>query len=173
MLFVLTRWLFKIACSPQNLSFLLINWPVNLANDFCSCHLTQNIVICIYCCTQIYKFYMHGYFCFCHLIGNNDVSAMQRSSHQWCSIRKRFLKNFSIFIEKPLCWTLFLIKLQASELQLYQKETPTQVFSCEYCKNFKNIYFEEHLQMTAASSYTNWLISHTYIWACSNLSLRP
>ena len=31
-----------------------------------------------------------------------------------------------------------------------KKETPTQVFSCEYCKNFKNTYFEKHLQMTTS-----------------------
>ena len=33
---------------------------------------------------------------------------------------------------------------------IYYKETPTQVFSCEYCEMFKNTYFEEHLG-TAAS----------------------
>ena len=31
-----------------------------------------------------------------------------------------------------------------------KKETPAQVFSYEYCKMFKNTYFEEHLR-TAAS----------------------
>ena len=30
------------------------------------------------------------------------------------------------------------------------KGTPTQVFSCEYCKIFKNTYFEEHLPMAAS-----------------------
>ena len=30
-------------------------------------------------------------------------------------------------------------------MQLYEKETPTQVFSCEYCEIFKNTYFEEYL----------------------------
>ena len=28
-------------------------------------------------------------------------------------------------------------------------ETPTQVFSCEYCEIFKNTYFEEHLRTAA------------------------
>ena len=37
-----------------------------------------------------------------------------------------------------------------SGLQLYQKETSTQVFSCEICKNFKNTYFVEHLWTTAS-----------------------
>ena len=32
------------------------------------------------------------------------------------------------------------------------KETPTQMFSCEYCKIFNNICFEEHLCMTASEN---------------------
>ena len=36
-----------------------------------------------------------------------------------------------------------------SYLQVYEKETPTQVFFCEYCKIFKNIHFEEHMRMDA------------------------
>ena len=32
------------------------------------------------------------------------------------------------------------------DLQLYQKETPAQVLSCEYCGIFKNTYFEKHLR---------------------------
>ena len=42
-----------------------------------------------------------------------------------------------------------MIKLQALGLQLYQKETATQLFVCEYCKNFKNAYFEEPLRKDA------------------------
>ena len=37
--------------------------------------------------------------------------------------------------------SLFLI---TEVLQLYQKETPTQVFSCDYCEISKNTCFEEH-----------------------------
>ena len=29
--------------------------------------------------------------------------------------------------------------------KVYQKETPTQAFSCEYDKMFKSSYFEKHL----------------------------
>ena len=36
------------------------------------------------------------------------------------------------------------------DVELYEKETPTQVFSCKYCEIFKTIYFEVHLR-TAAS----------------------
>ena len=63
-----------------------------------------------------------------------------------------FPKNPVIFKGKHLCWSLFLIKLQAQAPQLYQKETPTQVFSCEYYEISKSSYFEEHL-WTAASDY--------------------
>ena len=41
------------------------------------------------------------------------------------------LKNFAKFTAKYLCWSFFLIKLKASDLQLCSKETPAQVFSCE------------------------------------------
>ena len=38
--------------------------------------------------------------------------------------------------EKHLCWNLFLIKLQ-----LYERETPAQVSSFEYCDIFDNSFF--------------------------------
>ena len=49
-----------------------------------------------------------------------------RSSSQGCSIKKLFLKL-------PKC------------LQHYIKETPTQMFSCDYWEIFKNTYFEIRL----------------------------
>ena len=50
------------------------------------------------------------------------VSATYRSSHWMCSVK--------------------------TDLQLYLKETPTHLFSCEICEIFKNPYFEEHLRTT-------------------------
>ena len=44
-------------------------------------------------------------------------------------------------------------------LKLSQKDTPTQVFSSEYCETFENTYFEEHLR-TAASGYTCFTINY-------------
>ena len=44
----------------------------------------------------------------------------------------------------------FLITLQAFSLQVFKKETPTQVLPCEVSKTFKSVYFEEHLQTTAS-----------------------
>ena len=64
-------------------------------------------------------------------------------SRSYCSqmfFKIHVLKNFAVFTEKHLCWSLFLIKLQAFR-QFYQKETPTQVLSCEYCEIFKSSFF--------------------------------
>ena len=36
-----------------------------------------------------------------------------RSSHRRCSVKKGVFKNLGKFTEKRLCWSLFLIKLQA------------------------------------------------------------
>ena len=54
-----------------------------------------------------------------------------RSSHRRCSRKKRVLK-------------VFLQNLQESTRAgvLFKKETPTQMFSCEFCKIFKNIAFQ-------------------------------
>ena len=47
--------------------------------------------------------------------------------------------------------TLFLIKLQASDLQLSQKEYQAQVFSCAFCKNvFKNTFIHRTPPVTAS-----------------------
>ena len=37
-------------------------------------------------------------------------------------------------------------------INFIKKETLAQLFSCEFCKSFKNTYFEEHLG-TADSEY--------------------
>ena len=69
-----------------------------------------------------------------------QIAEKSRSSHQKASVKKAILKNFSIFLGKHLCWSLFSIKLWA------RPPPPTQLLSCEYCEIFKNIYFEEHLR---------------------------
>ena len=56
-----------------------------------------------------------------------------------------------------------------SLLQLYQKETPTQVLSCEYWKNFKNIYFGKHLR-TAASEIRNNFSLYLQLARCNSLN---
>ena len=82
--------------------------------------------------------------------------ATNRSSYQRCSVKKLFLKSFALFTGKYLCWSPSLVSLQ--ELQLYQKEAPTQVFSSEYCKTFNNTYFRnirEHLLLNKCHGVLN------------------
>ena len=57
-------------------------------------------------------------------------------------LKKAVLENFTIFTEKHLCLSLFLIKLQTCNSI---KKRLTQVFSCEYWEILKNAYFEKHL----------------------------
>ena len=44
----------------------------------------------------------------------------------------------------------FLTKLQDGVLQVYEKETPAQVFSCEIRAIFRNTYFVETLRVVAS-----------------------
>ena len=44
----------------------------------------------------------------------------------------------------------FFNKLTGLRLATSLKKTPTQMFSGEICEDFKNPYFEEHLQMAAS-----------------------
>ena len=74
------------------------------------------------------------------------------------------LKNFAIFPGKHLCWSFFLIKFRPRGLQFYYKEDSTQLFSCEYCENFKNTYFEEHLPMAAS------VISFGHLFLIKNMT---
>ena len=63
------------------------------------------------------------------------------SSWQMCFKRSVF-ENFAKFTGKFLCWSLFLIKLYKPEgLQLYQKETPTQVFSVNIARFLRTVFF--------------------------------
>ena len=65
-----------------------------------------------------------------------------------CFIKKVFLEILQDSQENTCARFSFLIKLQVSGLQLYQKrdnfikkEILAQVFSCEFCEISKNIFF--------------------------------
>ena len=98
--------------------------------------------------------------CLCHTIFINfkvmyhklKKCLNSRSSHQSCSIEKAVLKNFAIFTGKHLSWSLLLIDLQASRPATFLKrDSNTPMFSCEYCKIFKNNYFDKNLRTTASA----------------------
>ena len=61
-----------------------------------------------------------------------------RGSHRTCSLKKGFLKNFTISQENTCARVSFLIKF------------PARVFSCKICEIFKNTFFIEHFRTTAS-----------------------
>ena len=68
---------------------------------------------------------------------NNRSRAVVRTSFE----QKGVLKKFEIFTGKQLCQSPFFGNAPGWGLQLYWKETPTQVFPCEICE----IYCTGHL----------------------------
>ena len=61
---------------------------------------------------------------------------LYRSSHRRCSVEKVFLEISQNSQENTCARVPFLIK----------KETPAQVFSCEFCEISKNTFSAEHLR---------------------------
>ena len=59
---------------------------------------------------------------------------------------KSALKAFAKFKGTHLYWGLFFIKFQVSSLQFLKKDTPEQVFPCEFFKILNNMLFVEHIQ---------------------------
>ena len=59
----------------------------------------------------------------------------------WFSLKNVFLTIFQISEENTWLESVFNKVVQNSK-----KETPTQVFPCEICEIFKNVYFKEHLR---------------------------
>ena len=97
------------------------------------------------------------------------ISFITGSSHWRCSIKNAVLENFAIFTGKCRCWSLFLIKLQVLRPATELKIPPTQVFSCEYSKIFKNTCLEKRLQMVASVSH--WTFNGKFILITSCLKI--
>ena len=89
------------------------------------------------------------------------MEAVDRS----CSVKKVFLKKLQNS-ENTWVRVSYIIKLRLASiskscdlqlynkgLQLYQKETPVQMASCEICEICKNPCFTEHLRGTAFVHY--------------------
>ena len=57
--------------------------------------------------------------------------------HVFC--KKAVLKKFVRFTGKHFCRSFIFIKVAGHE-----KVTPTQVFCCEFCQSFQNVFFIEH-----------------------------
>ena len=72
---------------------------------------------------------------------------------------RAILNNFAIFTGKYSCWSLFLITLRAlGSATLLKRDSNTGEYSCEYCKIFKNTYFEGPLPTAASQEVLLWTI---------------
>ena len=54
-----------------------------------------------------------------------------------------------MFYQKTVFKKIRNIYMKVTGLQLYQKETPTEMFSSEYCEILMNAYFKKPLLMAA------------------------
>ena len=75
-----------------------------------------------------------------------NISNVIRSRSQSFG-RINTLKKLCKILRKTPALVCILIKMQASNLQpeiFIKKETPSRIFSCEFCKKFKNTFFKEH-----------------------------
>ena len=70
--------------------------------------------------------------------------------------RIEVLNNFAHFTGKHLCWSLFL------KLATLLKKTPTQVFFCEICKIFKNVFLLRNTLGSCPWKYLMITLSFAY-----------
>ena len=76
------------------------------------------------------------------------------SSHLRSSIKKLFLKISQNSQENTCVGVSILIKFTCLRpATLSKKDTPTQVFSCEFSEFFRTLFFSEHLRTTASEFY--------------------
>ena len=90
---------------------------------------------------------------------------------------KEGVKNFAEITGKHLCWSLFFNKVRLEACNFIQKETPTRVFCCKFCKIFKSTYFVEYLRTAASEdkkiawkSYYEKLLNKEFTWDRNCLS---
>ena len=104
---------------------------------------------------KIYIFYFTGFNGMLNKNAKQNIAnSMLRKDLKVCtytrSVTNMFL-NISQYSQENTCVVFsFLQSCRPSGLQLYWNENLTQMFFREYCKIFKKIYFQEHLQTTAS-----------------------
>ena len=62
-----------------------------------------------------------------------------------------------------MSWSPSLIELEVWGAATLKEETPTQVFSCEYHKIFKNSFFIEHLRWLLLKMVEEFLIQTRFV----------
>ena len=100
---------------------------------------------------HIFRFATQHWYCI-----SDRFSWHSKSSRPNVFCKKAVQESFAESIEKHLCLSLFLIKVQTSSLQFYLTEAP--VFSGEFWEIFKNTFFVEVLRATASRSKCQFCI---------------
>ena len=94
-----------------------------------------------------------------------NIPFLYRSSHQNCSVEVGVLKNFPKFTGKHLRQSLFFNKVaRAQACNFIKKEALAQLFSCEFCENFKRIFLTEHLWRLLWSIHLRNWFSDVFNW---------
>ena len=79
-----------------------------------------------------------------------------RTSRSQIFFKIAALKNFAILSRKTCVAEYLFNKVAGMKVCIFiKKETPAQLFSCEYCEIFKNTYFEEWQMRTTTSDRSN------------------
>ena len=79
---------------------------------------------------------------FCRLKIESFFSAVFRSSHWRCSVRKGVIRNFAKFTGKHKCQSLFLITLQARPATLLKKRL-AHVFPANFAKFLRTLFLQK------------------------------
>ena len=77
----------------------------------------------------------------------SDIQQQKQPPEVFC--KKGILRNFAKFTGNHLCQSLYFNKIADLRPATLDSGTLAQVFSCEFCKIFKNNFFTEHLSTTA------------------------
>ena len=89
----------------------------------------------------------------------NEVYKIASEIFQSKEINHYNLRHPSLFIVPPVYCTSSLLYCRSQACNFIKKETPVQVFSCEFCEISKNTFFTEHLWATA-SCHGNLITAH-------------
>ena len=118
------------------------------------CNKSKRLRVAIHCC-KVFQ---------CRCLWWVLATSLVRSSHWRYSVKKLLLEISQNSQKKHLCQSL-LNKVAGLSLQLYQKETLAQVFSCEFCEISKNAFFYQTFLVAASAIHmtTQWWYHHHYM----------
>ena len=75
-------------------------------------------------------------------------------------MKKGVLKNLAKLTREHLCQSLFFNKVADLRTAALLKKTLTQLFFCEFCEIFKNIFFTEHLLQAVSQNLPSIIIKN-------------